>query len=78
MADRIQTCSCGARIVFRFNAKSGKPSPILADPTPDGNVAINPDGRFRILGKGEVYDGPRYKSHFADCPSAPAFRRKGK
>ena len=75
MADRIQTCRCGKTFVQRPHHVTGKPNPITTYEVDGGNVAVNPDGSYRIIKKGEVYDGPRHISHFADCPESKGFRR---
>lgn len=49
--------------------------PLDQEPCADGNIAVEGDVA-RVLKKGEEYDGPRYKSHFATCPAAAAFRRR--
>lgn len=79
----VVTCSkCGARMMFVKTA-AGKTMPVDADPVVDGNVVIE-NGVASVLPAAELRDMrtaayllPRYKSHFATCPSANSFR-KGK
>jgi len=75
------TCrSCGASLVFVDVLASGRPIPLDAEPTPDGNVEV-----FETAGGlyGKVWPAShiwgeadlRYRSHFASCPSAKEHRR---
>lgn len=75
MSERIQTCRCGKTFVQRAHHRTGKPNPITTYEVPNGNVAVNDDGTYRIIGRGEDYVGPRYVSHFVDCPFAGSFHR---
>jgi len=55
--------------------------PLDADPTPDGNVTLDADGRATVHGGGlfdtmAMPEGPRYKSHFATCTDGAAHRKK--
>ena len=75
MTGNIHTCRCGAEFVFRKHETNPTIAPIETEPAENGNVAVLADGRYRIVKKGEDYDGPRFKSHFATCPHASGFRR---
>lgn len=69
--------SCGAEIVWRVNAATGRPAPIDPLPDPDGNIVLEANGRYRVLSAAEDATGAprrRYTSHFATCPSAAAWR----
>lgn len=72
MSKRVHTCRCGVAFVFRRHETGPKSAPIETEPSADGNVAVLPDGRYRISAGG---DGPRYVNHFARCPFAKGFRR---
>lgn len=75
MSEQIQVCRCGAPFVMRSHHRTGRPNPITAYEVPNGNVVILPDGRYRIIGRDEHYEGPRYVSHFVDCPHAASFKQ---
>jgi len=68
--------SCHAPVRHVVMATSGKTMPIDVEPVSDGNVVVDEAGAARVLGKDEAHDGPRFKSHFASCPQAGAWRRK--
>ncbi len=74
------TCkACGAPIVWAETAATGKAIPLDAEPAPDGNIYLSTsDGVAHYPPKGwQAPAGLRlYKSHFASCPQAAAFRRK--
>jgi hypothetical protein len=72
-----QHCAaCGKAFVFFPHERTGKLAPMI--PADDGNCAVNDDGTYRIVKKGEVVDGRRYLNHFVDCPEAPRFHRDGR
>jgi hypothetical protein len=60
--------------------ESGKRNPLDAEPAANGNVRVvgergevlTADARDQASANGEQL----YLSHFATCPSAPAFRKK--
>jgi hypothetical protein len=80
------TCrACGARMVWTRTA-AGKAMPLDAEPHPDGNVRLLPDGSCEVLSAPDLeaqraresLGGPflaLYRSHFASCPQASRFRR---
>lgn len=82
--------ACGDPIRWRVSEKTGNANPINVDTDPEGNIWLNPDGRtYHVLTKAEkaeaaglhLFDDPqrdRYKSHFATCKNAAAFRRRGR
>lgn len=74
MSLQTQVCRCGKSFVQRPHHKTGKLNPITSYEVPNGNVAILDDGTYRIIGKTEQFDGPRYLSHFADCPYSAQFK----
>jgi hypothetical protein len=69
--------SCGAPILWRTTT-GGKPIPVDAEPTTDGNLVEDADGRLRhIAGPLEVEPGtPIYMPHHATCPDGKAWRRR--
>jgi hypothetical protein len=71
--------SCGAEIMWALTDQAHMP--IDADPVPDGNLLIlgyEPDGTavVRYVPPGGDIPGDRYRSHFASCPHAGAWRRR--
>ena len=72
-----QCKSCGAAIKWA-KTKEGKAMPIDPNPTRDGNVRLLADGtcEVMILTEAMLWDGPKYKSHFATCPNSAEHRRK--
>lgn len=71
-------CACGKTFVMRPHERTRAPNPITTYEVVNGNVAINPDGSYRIVPKSENYDGPRHVSHFTDCPLADRFGRRSR
>lgn len=71
-------CSaCGAAIVWANHSVTGKPNPIDAEPSPEGNIELNADGKiYRIVPKAQraAHAGRLRKSHFVTCPEAASFR----
>lgn len=76
----INCRACGAAIFFVLSA-SGKSVPLDAVPADNGNYEIGDDGIARVVTKEricEIEEGsPLYLSHFATCPDAKKFRKKG-
>ena len=75
------TCrSCGAPVVWRRHAKTGKWAPIDATPAAEGNVVmLARSDRYAIVPRGELGQDdarPRYTPHFATCPHAAAHRAR--
>lgn len=70
--------SCGAEIHW-VRTVTGATMPIDALPAKDGNVLVDTEtGEATVLGRPEDYAHlVRYKSHFATCPQAKTWRRKG-
>lgn len=69
--------SCGAEIWWAMTL-AGKNMPLDAEPSSDGNIRINDDGRAYVVGPLELlvpHVGHTYKSHFATCPHAAQHRR---
>jgi hypothetical protein len=71
--------SCGARLRWVVTT-SGSLMPLDAEPAPDGNIAIEPLERFRMVPLAEraASTVPLFKSHFATCPNATMHRAKKK
>lgn len=83
MTLRVESCRwCGAPILWLRHATTGKPAPIDADETPNGNVLVDPlVGTYRVAAHppapGAAAQGPgRHKNHWATCRSAEAERRR--
>lgn len=85
----ITTCdSCGAEIVFANSGSTGRPMPIDAHPAAGGNIRLEERDRplpplAHVIGAtidllAQDDDGVRYISHFATCPNAKEWRRKGR
>jgi len=78
----MSTCkSCGAEIVWCIGSKGGR-MPVDANPNPGGNLTIVEDHANPTLPPRAMpvppdagVGTPRYKSHFATCPSADQHRR---
>jgi hypothetical protein len=75
--------SCGASFFWAIHERTGRPAPVNADPTADGNIAIRFETAhngiqavYRVLGKSENYDGARYTNHWMDCPDREEWRRQ--
>lgn len=73
----IKCRACGGSIFFAPTA-AGKSVPLDAEPAANGNYRICDDGIARVVKKDEA---PSYSSlfisHFATCPDAQRFRKKG-
>lgn len=88
MSFTLTTCdSCGADILFANSATTGKPMPIDALPVTDGNIRLEQRARpmpplayvcGATLDMLADDDGTRYKAHFATCPNADEWRRRGR
>lgn len=73
----MATCkSCNAEIIFVMSGKTGKMSPLDAQPVEDGNLVIL-GGAFRSASpEDRRLHRPLYKSHFATCADASRYRSK--
>lgn len=72
----IQRCTaCNARLVYLAHVRTGKIAPIEVDPSEDGNIVFDTDGRYRMLKKGEETTRARRKNHFSTCPDANRFHK---
>jgi hypothetical protein len=73
--------SCGAEIVF-VKTEAGRTMPIDREPVEDGTWFLGEDNVARIMTKapkdleGFTIAMPLYKSHYATCSNASAFRRR--
>ena len=71
--------SCGHPIVWAKHPETGKAMPIDDASHPLGNVRLNDDGTFTVLG-GTRWENSRnqgealFRSHFATCPNAKRWR----
>lgn len=74
--------SCGAAVRFVTMAASGLSMPVDLKPHPEGTVRVFAGGTAEVLG-GERLTAARshgsllYRSHFATCPAAGEWRRRG-
>lgn len=67
---KIEPCKwCSATCYWLAHERTGNVAPINFQPDPKGNIAIDGD-TYRIVKKGEEYDGARYMNHWATCPKA--------
>lgn len=81
---KIDRCkACEAPIIWS-ETSTGHAMPVDASPVDDGNVLLFPtaDRKYVAIVVAKTEAGAwagreRYKSHFATCPAAAAFRRKG-
>lgn len=85
MADfRVEGCkSCGASVIWAVTP-AAKPMPVDAEPVKDGNVQLEHRGDdmtplARVLPVAKQFGkaGQLRKSHFATCPQAGKWRRRG-
>ena len=77
----MSTCrKCPAQVLFVRSGKNPKQwLPLNAEPTPEGTIVIRDDGHGYVVAPMVDVDPfqLRYTSHFATCPQAATFRRKG-
>lgn len=72
------TCDgCGKPIRW-VTMTTGSRMPV--EPSASGNIAILANGDGKVLGANEraLTKSPLYVSHFANCPKAEVFRKKGR
>jgi len=71
--------SCGRQIIWAATPK-GRAIPLDPNPAPDGNLElIEVDGtRYArsALSGSNLFDEPRYVTHYATCPNADAHRKR--
>jgi hypothetical protein len=68
--------SCDAEITWATSEQTGKPIPLDATPTANGNLALV-NGKAHYYGADdERLHRERYTSHFATCPEAASWRKK--
>ncbi|HVL14059.1 MAG TPA: hypothetical protein VM529_15930 [Gemmata sp.] len=75
--------SCGKRVLWLMSCVSRQTAPIDPDPSPDGNVVVNGDGTYDVLGGKNLAQAQAagltlHASHFATCPNGPTHRRRKK
>jgi hypothetical protein len=66
--------SCGAPVVWRRHRVTGKPMPLNAEPTPDGDFVLDADGEHYHAAEPETTLA-RHLSHFATCPQSREWRK---
>jgi hypothetical protein len=76
MPQTVPCKACGAPMIWVRTAK-GKMMPLDAEPTPDGTWGIGEDGVAYHQEPSDLFAGMLRKSHYATCPAASLFRRKG-
>ena len=76
--ERVKTCGCGKTFVMRRHERTGKAAPITTYAVADGNIRINPNGTYGVIGSKDAHDGERFLNHFSDCPLAEAFGQKSR
>lgn len=81
MAGTSQCRSCGAAIMWAVTP-SGRTMPLDAEPTANGNIVIEEDGRAATLNKVTLAEmiaagdpTPRRTSHFATCKNSAQHRK---
>lgn len=75
---KVRTCGCGRTFAMRKHERTGKAAPITTYEAENGNIHVNPNGTYRVIGTKEEYSGTRYLNHFTDCPIREAFGQKSK
>lgn len=78
MSFQVSACrSCGARIIWA-ETLTEKRMPVDAEPTPDGNVSLEPREGFAPLAtvNAPLFAAGLRKSHFATCPNAGQHRKR--
>ena len=74
MANYGNCRSCGADVEW-VQTEAGKRMPVDAEPVANGNIVKVRGNLIRYLGKGEVFTGDRWVSHFATCAQAGSWRK---
>ena len=77
-----QCRKCGKETLWLKHKESGKPAPIEAEPSPNGNIFISGE-LYRIATKKEIVKAkeigkPLYLNHFATCEFAKSFAKNRK
>ena len=77
MSDQCR--SCQAPVMWLEHATTGKPAPIDAQTSTDGNIVTLDGGRYNVLTKGEREEAmaegyPLHTNHFATCPQATKWK----
>lgn len=77
MPDRCRTCKAPVR--WARMARSGKPHPLDADPSPRGNMRLCGNGHAELLTGSELLEARAagtslFLSHFASCPDRADWR----
>lgn len=71
-----RACSCGAKLRWGTNPKTGKKQPFNREPDPKGNRTLDEFGNIYTLQNGTVpmgHTGP-FMPHHATCPRVAEFR----
>jgi hypothetical protein len=73
--------SCGAPVWWAIST-NGRPMPVDFEPVDGGNIDLAWDDDARALtatviphGQLDMFDRPRYRTHFVSCPHADQWRR---
>lgn len=76
---RVPCRGCGMLIAWRTTT-GGAWMPLDPDPVAAGNIVLQPDGRCRVLPRGERPDAgqPVYQSHWVSCPVRARFRKESR
>lgn len=67
---------CDRMVLFARHERTGKVAPLVRDDA--GTLRVWPHEGTYAYGTARPTDpdGPRYSSHFADCPGSAAWRRR--
>jgi hypothetical protein len=74
--------SCEADVIWLEHERTGKPAPIDAKPTSDGNIVVDDVGGTYSVVPEQVRDNlieagmPLHTNHFATCPQRAAWRER--
>lgn len=80
-ARKIEHCrSCRAPVVWLRHPATGKTAPIDAEPSPDGTILVDAGRGTYQIGKEPArgnFPGLLHTNHFATCPQAAAWHKRG-
>jgi hypothetical protein len=72
--------ACPTVILWALNRNTGKSSPLVAEPLPEGNIRLDTETRLFDVLTGEALEEarekgePLYLNHFANCEARERFR----
>lgn len=73
--------SCDAPVYWLKNDVTGKPAPIDVDWAANGNIAILPDGHYKVYSAKMLEQArprtPLHTNHFVTCPQRDAWKHHG-